>query len=53
MRCFEVHENDKLLFKSIKWTDPPVKDGMTKIHVDGSSQKDEIFWSPWKGQVII
>ena len=43
MRCFEVHKKDKLLFKSIKWMDPSVKDGITEILVDDSSQEDEIF----------
>ena len=43
MRCFEVHKKDKLLFKSIKWTDPSVKDGITEILVDDSSQEAEIF----------
>ena len=37
MICSEVHKKDKLLFKYIKWTDPSMKDGITKILVDGSS----------------
>ena len=43
MRYSEVHKKDKLLFKSIKWTKSSVKDGITEILVDDSSQEDEIF----------
>ena len=42
MRCSEVHKKDKL-FKSIKWTNPSMTDGIPKILVDGSSQEDVIF----------
>ena len=42
MRCSEVHKKDKL-FKSIKWMNPFVMDGIPEILVDGSSQKDEMF----------
>ena len=42
MKYSEVHRKDRL-FKSIKWTNPFVTDGIPEILVDSSSQEDEIF----------
>ena len=48
-KFYQVHKVDEFIqewwniIESIQWTNSSLKDGITKILVDDSSQEDEIF----------